>query len=236
MVNKCVVFGCKSGYLSCQEKNVSTFSFPLEKPKLLRNWIKFVKRENWTPTKYSVICIKHFENKFIFPGKGKRKKLKWNLNPVPTIYFKKAAEKPSNLPELPTPSSIRKPLTVKMFQNDEALKFLKSDIISSFNELSTSRSPLGFQTHKNENCIIYFNLVYDEVTHFPAIKEAIKVDRELRVHLQYNGHVVPLPSWLGKRSNGRLTRYSMLQNLSGYLRKKNEEFSNSILDELQPKQ
>ena len=59
---------------------------------------KFANRSNWTPTKYSVICINHFEDKFIFHGKGKRKKLKWSPNLVSTIHSNAALEKPSTLP------------------------------------------------------------------------------------------------------------------------------------------
>ena len=42
MENKCVVYGCKSGYLSSAsaEEKVSSFTFfPFEKPDLLSNWI-----------------------------------------------------------------------------------------------------------------------------------------------------------------------------------------------------
>ena len=75
MVNISVVYGCRSGYFSSAsaEEKVSFFTFPLEKPDLLSKWIKFVNRSNWTPTKYSVICIKHFEDKFIFHDKENKK-------------------------------------------------------------------------------------------------------------------------------------------------------------------
>ena len=53
MVNKCVIFGCKSGYDNQHEK-VSGFSFPFTKPDLLKKWIKFVNRPNWKSSKYSI--------------------------------------------------------------------------------------------------------------------------------------------------------------------------------------
>ena len=68
MVNKCVVFGCNSGY-STSKENVSSFRFPAEKPELLQKWIKFVNRADWIPTKNSVICCKYFESKFLYEGK-----------------------------------------------------------------------------------------------------------------------------------------------------------------------
>ena len=86
MVNRCVAFGLSCGYDSNSEK-VSTFSFPLGKSDLIEKWIKLVNRNNWFHTKNSVLCIKHFEDKYIL--KGKRHKLNWNLQPILTIHSEK---------------------------------------------------------------------------------------------------------------------------------------------------
>ena len=86
MVNKCVAFGCSSGYDTISKK-VSTFSFPLGKSDHIEKWIKFLNRNNWFPTKNSILCIKHFEDECIL--KGKRNKLNWNLQPIPTIHSQK---------------------------------------------------------------------------------------------------------------------------------------------------
>ena len=123
-----------------------------------------------------------------------------------------------------------------MFQEDETSKFLKIDTISNFEELNSSHSRMGFIAYKSENYILYYNLVYHEDTGFPEIKEAIKIDRDLRVYLQHESRPVPLPTWLIERKNGMISRHSMLQNLPGYIRNKSEEHSNSILDELQQQQ
>ena len=58
MINACVVFGRKSGY-SSQSQKVSGFSFPFKESDLLALWIKFVNRENWSPSK-NVIIRKKF--------------------------------------------------------------------------------------------------------------------------------------------------------------------------------
>ena len=102
MVNKCVVFGCKSGYDSQKEK-VSGFSFPFTKPDLLEKWTKFVNRTNWKPSKSSVICVKHFKEELIIFGQ--RKKLKWELQPVPTVHSNEALKRPSTLPNVSLPST-----------------------------------------------------------------------------------------------------------------------------------
>ena len=64
MVNKCVVYGCISEYKTNQEK-VSSFEFPIKRPQLMKKWILFVNRRNWTSSKSFVICIKHFKNDFM---------------------------------------------------------------------------------------------------------------------------------------------------------------------------
>ena len=84
MVNKFCVVGCRSNYKG--EETVPVFSFPSDED--IRNrWIKFVNRKDWQPTSSAVICIKHFESKFLKKGEHeKRFKLIKTLKPIPTIY------------------------------------------------------------------------------------------------------------------------------------------------------
>ena len=80
MPNRCVAVGC-------QKENVPSFHFPNEEThsELRKEWAKFVNRpsSNWQPSKSSVICMKHFEDRFIIYGK-RRKTLNMKLNPVPS--------------------------------------------------------------------------------------------------------------------------------------------------------
>ena len=91
MVNACVVAYCKTEYKKRQHKiNVISekfpvFRFPLKNPELNRKWIGFVNRRVWAPTRRSGVCSKHFEEKFL--KVGKRATLRWELQPVPSIYF-----------------------------------------------------------------------------------------------------------------------------------------------------
>ena len=61
MVNKCVVGNCYTGHLTVPRK--ASFSFP-EDPDLYKRWIYFVNRKDWQPTKHSVSCIDHFDEKY----------------------------------------------------------------------------------------------------------------------------------------------------------------------------
>ena len=97
----------------------------------------------------------------------KTKKLNLSLNLVPTIQSKAALEKPSTLP---TTSISRKPPRERIFQKDDASKFMKAENILTFDELDSSHCQSGFQTYKTDNYIFYYNLVYNENTGFPSIK------------------------------------------------------------------
>ena len=154
MVNKCVIFGCKSGYDNQHEK-VSTFSFPFNRPDLLEKWVKFVNRPNWKPSKSSVVCVKHFKNKLIIHGQ--RKKLKWELQPVPTVHSNKALKRPSTLPIMALPRKLPKP---RVFQNDKLKQFQNKDVIQSFDDLCLKTAPAGYQCRKTNNFLIYYNTVF----------------------------------------------------------------------------
>ena len=90
MVNTCVVAFCKTGYKKRQHKiNVVPEKFPvfrflLKNSELNRQWIRFVNRRDWAPTGHSGVCSKHFEEKCL--KVGERATLRWELQPVPSIY------------------------------------------------------------------------------------------------------------------------------------------------------
>ena len=67
MPKRCVVGGC--GYMADKERGISVHFVPYfgdERPeakKRRKRWIDFVnlRRSQWTPTKFSVICSAHFK-------------------------------------------------------------------------------------------------------------------------------------------------------------------------------
>ena len=73
--------------------------------------------------------------------------------------------------------------------------FQQRNIIRTFQDLSKSITPAGFQFKELDNCVLYFDLIFDDETKFAKILESIKVDDDLHVHLQYNGMPLPLPQW-----------------------------------------
>ena len=161
------------------KKRCLGFSFPFNKPDLLEKWVKFVNRPEWKPSKSSVICVKHFQQEFV--NNGMRKKLKWEMPPVPTLHTTEAMKRPSTLPNTSLPQKAPK---VRIYQKDELSNFQNKDVISCFADLCSRNAPKGYCCHKTDHCKIYYNLVFHKESGFPSIREAIKVDQSLHVQLQ----------------------------------------------------
>lgn len=63
MPTSCCVPGCKTNYDSRQPQ-FSVFQFPKEKA-IRQKWISAICRTNFLPKRRSVVCIKHFDERFI---------------------------------------------------------------------------------------------------------------------------------------------------------------------------
>ena len=72
MGKSCCVPGCHSNYDYKKGKvrsakyptKISSFSFPKDDERL-KKWLHAIQRPNWKPTKYSFICARHFDEKYI---------------------------------------------------------------------------------------------------------------------------------------------------------------------------
>ncbi|KAE8283500.1 hypothetical protein D5F01_LYC18903 [Larimichthys crocea] len=65
------------------DSDVKFFKFPLYNPRKLKKWLNNMKWKDWTPSRFSVLCIDHFEEQYI-DRTGKCVKLRENA--VPTIF------------------------------------------------------------------------------------------------------------------------------------------------------
>ena len=81
---------------------------------MLQKWIKYVNQPVLKLSKSSVVCVKNFKNELIIHGQ--RKKLKWELQPVPIVHSNEALKRPSTLPIIILPRKLPEP---RVFQNDE---------------------------------------------------------------------------------------------------------------------
>ena len=224
MVNECVVTNCTRGYAT-GEKNPS-FLFP-EDEELRKKLIYFVNRKNWAPTKYFVVCIDHFHDKFITHGKS-RCKLNWELHPVPTIH-PCVNSQPSLLN---TPKVLRRsPRKRALSEPDEFEVFTNRDKVKDFTSFTSEHIPFCYDFKRFDDRVQYYNLCFDTESGAPAVRECITIDTSLHVSLSYDGHVIPLPVWSRHGQNCTVTRFSMLENFASYIKQKGEECS-VILREL----
>ena len=97
------------------KQNRSEFHFPLKNFELNRLWILFVNRKHWKPTKHSVLCELHFEEKYTV--RGGKSNLKWLMNPIPTKHSKQLLKMPSSL--LLTSKTTQKPPRQRLISNDQ---------------------------------------------------------------------------------------------------------------------
>ena len=237
MVNKCVAHGCKTGYASeGKEEDIAVFKFPNKEkyPELRAKWVRWVNRQDFTDaSSSSAICEKHFNPELI--SRGSKCRLKMGMNPVPSIHSAESLKRPSCLPT-PDPPPRKQPKLRGVYE-DEMKEFNKKDIVHNFSELSEDDAPTGFQTKKEDDCIVYYRIDFDEQTKFPALFESIRIDNNLHVQLQYNGIKVPLPSWFTVGRNAQLNRKSIINNFPPYIQSfavdTDENGSSSIMDELQ---
>ena len=93
--------------------------------------------------------------------------------------------------------------------------------------------PSGFEFKKHEDYILIYRIVFDIETHFPSIKECIRIDRNRHAQLQSNGNSIPLPQWFIHGNNAKFTKFNMLENFPTYIKNVVEEDPYSILNELQ---
>ena len=171
----CVAYGCSTNYDTCSEK-VSVFHFPNDKPDLLTKWVQFVNRGNeWQPKGRSVLCAKHFEEKYIKIGKC-RSHMRWELNPIPTIHSANALKRPS---VVQTPVVPRKVPKLRVYQEDELLMFRNKDKISGFEDLDEHHYPPHYQFKGTDDYVIYYKLEFDSVTSFPNVFGSIRIDRDM---------------------------------------------------------
>jgi len=159
-----------------------------------------------------VFCGKHFEDKYLIRGEI-RCKLNWNLNPIPSIHTDAALKRPSTVRN---PSPGRKAAKTRIFQEDELSIFNQKDCTTSFDVLTEQHSPSGYCCHKEYDFVVYYKLMFQD-NGFPIVKEAIKINEDLHVQLQYRGKPVPLPAWFVSGRSAKLNRFSMLDNFSSYL-------------------
>ncbi|TNN70063.1 THAP domain-containing protein 5 [Liparis tanakae] len=76
-------YKCAYDCESASKSDVKYFKFPLYNPRKLKKWLLNMKMKDWTPSRFSVLCINHFEEQYI-DRTGKCVKLRDDA--VPTMF------------------------------------------------------------------------------------------------------------------------------------------------------
>ena len=242
MTKTCAVAGCKTNYKK-QENGVKTISNPgtvigfpdqSKSSNLLPVWIRFCNQKDLHITEHVGICIKHFDDKFV--KEGKRKTLRWELNPIPTKYSPDIEVAPSLIPTTPT---YRKPPTDRS-EPDQLKEFQKGDTIQSLGDVTDSVCPAGYkmEMHDGKAAILY-KLEMTE-NNIPEVTETIVIDQELHVKLYKRSIPIPLPQWFRKGSDCKVKHKSVIENFPNYIKNYGDvdvpdsrNIPSDIMDELQ---
>ena len=168
----------------------------------------------------AVICIKHFEGKFLKKGEHeKRFRLIKTLKPVTTIY--PASTKTSSSYKLSLP---RKFPRKRVSQEDQYDEFKRNNNINGLESITELDFAQGYLYAKYEDHVIFHQMVLNEL-HVPEVAACIRVDDILHVKVFLRGSPTPLPQWFRYGHNCKLTSKSMLENFPSYLESQTENFS-----------
>ena len=138
-----------------------------------QKWIKFVCRgKDYAPTKNSVICSFHFEEKYLIKGE-KRIRLNYSLDPVPIIYPKDYIPQSSILPSSASKQQRKPPKDRRI--PDEYNDFVQRDKIHKLDQLDESCAPFGFEFKRFDDHVVYFRIEFNK-NFVPGVKELIVVD------------------------------------------------------------
>lgn len=151
MGRNCCVEGCSGGWIN---GGFHAFRFKLDSD-VYAKWVAFVGERNWAPSKETVICFEHFEEKYIICGK--RWTLNGSLSPVPTKFPLKTLKRKTTNNSGSGPNSYR----------------VKDKKGINFDDLDSTSAPDGFEFRKQQDHVLFYNLEFDCATGFSYIKEAI---------------------------------------------------------------
>ena len=255
MGRHCCVPGCHSNYtLKGQPTEfVSTFSILKEckdDSEKLQLWLRRISRQDMKLTSDTVICVKHFVDRFVIRHDTvkradgtlltcARKIPKLTKDAYPSV-FTDCTDTPSYMSSEP-PAKRRAPedRLTEQLQRDEAqfAQWMKDDRISSFNQLcenADSRlSQPVWRTFHNDVCFMFY-LLRVELSCAPCVTVSVCVLTDLSVHVYRDGLRMNQSKldWVLAPS-GKLDCWSKLESLLSHVQSSSasdKNFSDKICD------
>lgn len=235
MPNKCSAVGCKSGYTGVPSSGeISYHKFPHEDQNLLQQWLRRISRDNFIPSRHSVLCSLHFtpadfvcesidtniDRRRKRPRTLQRRHLK--LGAVPSIfpnlpnYFSSPPSEPRS--ERATSTNRLKNENLVIEQENEA--FAQSDCVQSLQELLSKleieNKPSGFVTVAQHGKA-HFIMFNDDLP--LKVQSSISVDEDLRLTICQNDIILPVKKVSHIISESRtVDRVSQILNLMAFLK------------------
>lgn len=199
MGRSCCVPLCKSNYGN--SSGISAFTFP--KDKVLREkWIRCIHRDNFSVNNKTVVCIKHFDPKFIvrediFPVENgepihiPRKNPKLTPDAYPTIFDNQPSYNNISLPQERKDPEERKQQLLQ--RDEEAFKrWCEEDKINNFQVFTTEmkkKNVRPFSVIVNDDSVLFLKLQDQDI---PSILVSFRVMSDLEVQAYYKN--IPLPA------------------------------------------
>ena len=225
MPHKCSVVKCRAGYTNGPVRPM--FSFP-SKTDLRQRWIQFINREDFSVTSSSRICIDHFESKYILRHLYNTR-LNMSMNPIPTIHHSSILKSQATVPK-----SIRKPPTKRVVQSDQLPlfrdQFRCADIEDVVKYINTAREYQNFTHCITESGVTTYRVEIN--SGIAQVKECIHITSDLHVKLSFQSSSIPLPDYIAKSANSKITSLDMLTNLPNYCRNFTHNFDTEPVKEL----
>lgn len=170
MPSSCCVPGCSSNYGSSNSGTV--FKFPADTVRR-EKWLKAIHRSNFTPSKASVVCVHHFEDRFIVREDSvkrpdgtvltvQRERVKLANDAIPTIFKNQPSYFTKTLPPIRKDPSTRQEEITKRKEEKE-LQTQSSDTINSVEDIKKTYSNCK---ERITNKSVHFHSEIDSCTFF----------------------------------------------------------------------
>ncbi|QQP35180.1 Putative LOC101234561, partial [Caligus rogercresseyi] len=232
MVNKCCVPQCQTGYNNHKDPGVSCHHFPAD-PDLRQAWKAAIPRENFEPSKYSVVCSLHFVDsdfkKESLDSNPQRKRMNSALvsrllvkEAIPTLFpnLPFYYSKPKHKPRSDNSCQTRHEKTFLRLEK-EAEAFLEGENFFSVDDmmerLDLSCFPDVLVT-KKDNVVLICQLALSEDDSPPQLIFAIEIFNDLTFQVWIGRKVLSRRSFSHIIKDDRLSSSGQLINLIAYAR------------------
>lgn len=225
MPSKCCVPGCTSNYV---KPFVNVFSFPKD-PVTTQTWLRAIHRDDYSVSKNSRVCIKHFDERYIIREESvtrpdgsiltvKRDRLKLRDDAVPTVF--------ENLPTYLTktlPTERKNPEERKLLA-EQRLELKKKqedqlDTVESFECLIRNyKTKLDFNDenlyHKVfDNQLVFFKVALVD-NQYPSIIHSLNITNDLGFYVVKNNILIKNEAYLRTFSaNLKVDKWSKLRHV-----------------------